>query len=79
MEKKQIEEITELLWHYPKALHLNSYSDCEEVAKLLYEEGYRKQNVVKKDFYTPEEVRSMSPREVRENIEIIRRSMKMWR
>lgn len=33
----------------------------------------------KKDYYTPEEVRSMSPREVRDNIEIIRRSMKMWR
>ena len=32
----------------------------------------------KKDYYTPEEVRSMSQREVRKNIEIIRRSMKMW-
>jgi hypothetical protein len=33
----------------------------------------------KKDYYTPEEVRSMSQKEVRENFEIIRRSMKMWR
>ena len=33
----------------------------------------------KKDYYTPEEVRSMSPREVRENFTAILESIKMWR
>ena len=42
-EKQIIEEMAELLWHYPKALCMNSYNDCEEAAKLLYEEGYRRQ------------------------------------
>lgn len=42
-KEKQIEETTELLWHFPKALHLNCYDDCYEVAQLLYEEDYRKQ------------------------------------
>lgn len=44
IEKQAIEEITHLLWHYPKALYLNCYNDCDEVAKLLYSEGYRKQS-----------------------------------
>ena len=43
-KEKQIEEITELLWHFPKAFYSNCYDNCEEIAKLLYEEGYRKQS-----------------------------------
>lgn len=43
-KEKQIEETTELLWHFPKALHLNCYNDCYEVAELLYDKGYRKQS-----------------------------------
>lgn len=48
MSKDQIEETTCLLWHFPKALFLNCYNDCKEVAELLYKEGYRKQ---KKGFF----------------------------
>ena len=44
IEKQAIEEMTELLWHFPKALHLNCYNDCCEAAELLYNEGYRKQS-----------------------------------
>ena len=43
-KEKQIEEITELLWHFPKAFYSNCSDNCEEIAKLLYEEGYRKQS-----------------------------------
>ena len=43
IEKQAIEEMTELLWHFPKALHLNCYNDCCEAVELLYNEGYRKQ------------------------------------
>lgn len=42
--ENQIEEVVELLWHFPKALYLNCYNDCAEVAELLYQEGYRKQS-----------------------------------
>lgn len=43
IEKQAVNEITELLWHFPKTLHLNCYADCYEVAKLLHKESYRKQ------------------------------------
>lgn len=39
----RIKEIAELLWHFPKALHLNCYNDCEVAAELLCQEGNRKQ------------------------------------
>lgn len=48
------------------------------LASYLYDKGYRKQGVAKKDYYTPEEVRRMSQSEVRDNITAIRRSMKTW-
>ena len=47
---EQIEEMANLLWHFPKAFYLNCYTDCVEVAELLYEENYRKQSEVIADF-----------------------------
>jgi hypothetical protein len=47
-----------------------------ELIKLLTDEAYEKE--IAKTFYTPEEVRKMSPKEVRENYQQIMDSMRLW-
>jgi hypothetical protein len=44
-EKKQIEEMANILWHIPFGYSLNSYNDCEMIAECIYNDGgYRKQS-----------------------------------
>lgn len=50
IEKQAVEEMANLLWHFPKAFYLNCYTDCVEAAELLYEENYRKQSEVIAEF-----------------------------
>lgn len=47
-----------------------------ELIKLLTDETYAKDTA--KKFFTPEEVRKMSPKEVRENYQQIMNSMRLW-
>ena len=47
-----------------------------ELIKLLTDETYEKQ--IPETFFTPEEVRSMSPKDVRENYQQIMDSMRLW-
>ena len=43
--EKQIEDISNILWHIPNNYFLNSYNDCERIAECIYDDGgYRKQS-----------------------------------
>lgn len=48
-----------------------------ELIKLLTDETYEKE--IAETFFTPEDVRKMSHKEVRENYQQIMNSMKLWR
>lgn len=49
------------------------------LASLLYDKGWRKMtNDTEEKFFSPEDVRKMSPAEVRENHKAICDSMKKW-
>ena len=49
---------------------------AQELIKLLTDDTYEKQ--IAETFFTPEEVRKMSPKEVRENYQQIIDSMRLW-
>lgn len=60
--------------------HISLFCEPETVAheliKLLTDDTYDKETA--KTFFTPEEVRKMSPKEVRENYQQIMNSMRLW-
>ena len=50
--EKQIEEMTNILWHIPGNYSLNSYNDCERIAECIYDDGgYRKQGEVAREIF----------------------------
>ena len=50
--EKQIEDISNILWHIPNNYFLNSYNDCERIAECIYDDGgYRKQSEVAKEIF----------------------------
>lgn len=54
----------------------NDLPTVEQVADYLIEHGV---TVDGYEYYTPQQVRQMSPREIHENYTAIRRSMKEWK
>lgn len=68
-------KLIELLYEAEGQIN-NDLPTVEQVADYLIEHdvivnGY--------EYYTPQQVRQMSPREIHENYTAIRRSMKKWR
>lgn len=77
-----IEEMAKIIRN---ACSETSVDECREFegdcslcrATLLYNAGYCRR--IKANFFTPEEVRKMSPREVKENYTAIMESIKEWK
>ena len=74
MSKDQINELAKDIY---SMLRVDAMSRA--LASMLYDKGWRKMtNDTEEKFFSPEDVRRMSPVEVRENHKAICDSMRKW-